>query len=186
MKIELGKTYLTRQGISVRIIEQAKDEEIPWVGMASDGRYMRFGPTGRSHASHYTHQDSEDDLVQESPAVKPPVGVIPKEIWVASRFWDLIGALERYRSANKPIPTHWIEELGECAREMTALSEEPDDLRSERERTKMVSAALTGLCVAMKKAQDDDFWVDKVGALAVELGSETQGELEYQRQKEQS
>lgn len=44
-------------------------------------------------------------------AVKPPLGIMPRETWVNLRILDIIVAMERYSVEEKPIPVHWIHEL---------------------------------------------------------------------------
>ena len=42
---------------------------------------------------------------------KPPIGLMPKEIWETKRINDIFDAMERYSKANQPIPIAWIFEL---------------------------------------------------------------------------
>lgn len=44
-----------------------------------------------------------------------PVGIMPREIWLAKRKAELIAAMERYAKAGKPIPLEWIIELRELS-----------------------------------------------------------------------
>lgn len=51
-----------------------------------------------------------------NPRKKPVLGVMPRRIWDESRRNDLIGAIQRYLDAGKPIPPEWVEEYNELAR----------------------------------------------------------------------
>lgn len=42
---------------------------------------------------------------------KPPIGIMPKEIWETQRIGDILDAMERYSQANQPIPIAWVSEL---------------------------------------------------------------------------
>lgn len=48
---------------------------------------------------------------------KPPLGLVPRRNYDFScnqqRMQDIIMAMKRYTSANKPIPQEWLEELSE-------------------------------------------------------------------------
>lgn len=43
--------------------------------------------------------------------VKPPIGVIPYEIWLERRCVDLWNAIQRYKEANLDYPPDWLTEL---------------------------------------------------------------------------
>lgn len=45
--------------------------------------------------------------------IKPPLGLIPKEMVMEERFKDVFGAISRYWNANLPIPIEWVEEYNE-------------------------------------------------------------------------
>ena len=44
-------------------------------------------------------------------AVKPPLGIMPHDIWIEKRIQDLLEAMRRYSEANMVIPIEWIDEL---------------------------------------------------------------------------
>jgi hypothetical protein len=46
---------------------------------------------------------------------KPPLGVMPKDIWEEKRYIDLLEAISRYIEANKQPPYEWIDELYELS-----------------------------------------------------------------------
>lgn len=48
-------------------------------------------------------------------AVKPPLGVMPREIWNRKRQKNLADAMARYLEAGMKIPTEWIEEYNEIS-----------------------------------------------------------------------
>lgn len=49
-------------------------------------------------------------------AIKPPLGLTPREIWVAQRVQDIREAIQRYTEANMPIPQDWIEEYNDLVK----------------------------------------------------------------------
>ena len=46
---------------------------------------------------------------------KPPLGVMPREIWNRKRQKDLTDAMARYLEAGMKIPSEWIEEYNEIS-----------------------------------------------------------------------
>ena len=44
---------------------------------------------------------------------KPPLGLIPRNIWLSKRLFDIKEAIKRYLDADYPIPDKWIEEYNE-------------------------------------------------------------------------
>ena len=42
---------------------------------------------------------------------KPPIGLIPKKLYIRQRALEIIAAMDRYAQANKPIPAEWFDEL---------------------------------------------------------------------------
>lgn len=42
---------------------------------------------------------------------RPPLGVMPKFIWIEHRIEELKKAIYRYLEADKPVPKEWYEEL---------------------------------------------------------------------------
>lgn len=49
------------------------------------------------------------------PAIKPPIGVMPRYMWDRKRQKDLADAMERYLEAGMKIPAEWIEEYNEIS-----------------------------------------------------------------------
>jgi len=45
--------------------------------------------------------------------VKPPLGIIPKDMWKKQRLRELRDAVDRYLEANQRVPIEWIEEYNE-------------------------------------------------------------------------
>ena len=48
---------------------------------------------------------------QEPPKAKPPIGLVPKTIRDHDRIKEIVSAMERYVSADVPIPWEWAHEL---------------------------------------------------------------------------
>jgi len=47
---------------------------------------------------------------------KPPLGIMPRFIWIDARKSEIQSALDRYIESNMPIPLEWIEEYNELIR----------------------------------------------------------------------
>ncbi|MHA1197733.1 MAG: hypothetical protein ACTSQF_00050 [Candidatus Heimdallarchaeaceae archaeon] len=52
-------------------------------------------------------------------AKRPPLGVMPRQIWLQKRFDDLIEAVDRFKKANTEIPREWYKEIGDLALKLT-------------------------------------------------------------------
>jgi hypothetical protein len=44
---------------------------------------------------------------------KPPLGLVPKKIWMQTRVVEILEATNRYIQDNREIPIEWIEEYNE-------------------------------------------------------------------------
>ena len=44
---------------------------------------------------------------------KPPLGLVPKDIYINTRVNAILEAIERYKVAGKDVPKEWLEELSE-------------------------------------------------------------------------
>lgn len=44
---------------------------------------------------------------------KPPLGIMPRNIWEEQRVDDILEAMKRYSLEEVPIPNEWVEELKE-------------------------------------------------------------------------
>lgn len=42
---------------------------------------------------------------------RPPLGLMPKNLHDVKRALDILDAMERYASVQKPIPLEWVQEL---------------------------------------------------------------------------
>ena len=47
---------------------------------------------------------------------KPPLGIMPKKLWIEFRRNEIIEAIIRYSEALKEIPQEWVDELNEHCR----------------------------------------------------------------------
>jgi hypothetical protein len=45
--------------------------------------------------------------------IKPPLGLMPKKLFLEQRFENIKEAIERYVKANMEIPTEWLDEYVE-------------------------------------------------------------------------
>lgn len=48
---------------------------------------------------------------------KPPLGLVPYNIWVAERINEIKLAIDRYKDENLQIPTEWLEEYNKLVKE---------------------------------------------------------------------
>lgn len=55
-------------------------------------------------------------------AVKPPLGITPREILDAERLIEITGGIQRYIEADVTIPISWMEELNEITARMKQRS----------------------------------------------------------------
>jgi hypothetical protein len=54
------------------------------------------------------------------PYKKPPIGLMPRSIWIAGRINDILCAVNRRIESDMPIPTEWIEEYNLLIKENKA------------------------------------------------------------------
>lgn len=52
-----------------------------------------------------------------SQSKKPPLGVMPRDIWNHKRWTELSEAMQRYLEAGKPVPKEWMDEYIELCEE---------------------------------------------------------------------
>lgn len=71
---------------------------------------------------HVDSVDTVDDTVDN--VTKPPLGLMPRYIWIRLRIKEIIKAMARYHDADMKIPIGWIEELAD-------LEEFPADIFAE-------------------------------------------------------
>ena len=51
---------------------------------------------------------------------KPPIGLVPRYIWLSRRLYEIKCAIERYTLCNYEIPIEWIKEYNDLVSNMTA------------------------------------------------------------------
>lgn len=49
--------------------------------------------------------------MNNSQTQKPPLGLIPRDVYMQNRALDILAAMGRYVRADKPIPDEWFSEL---------------------------------------------------------------------------
>ena len=54
-------------------------------------------------------------MTQKDIKPKPPLGVVPRNIWDRKRQEELAEAMARYLDAGKRIPKEWLEEYDEIS-----------------------------------------------------------------------
>ena len=54
---------------------------------------------------------------------KPPLGVMPRDMWDRERQKDLADAMERYLEAGMKIPAEWIKEYNEISDRLEEVKE---------------------------------------------------------------
>ena len=53
-------------------------------------------------------EESEPDPDENK---KPPLGIMPRELWEERRIREILAAMKRYEKENVPIPQEWAREL---------------------------------------------------------------------------
>lgn len=57
-----------------------------------------------------------DELCEpKCPYHKPPLGIMPRDMWERERQKELVEAMTRYLEVNKRIPKEWMEEYNEIS-----------------------------------------------------------------------
>jgi hypothetical protein len=52
---------------------------------------------------------------------KPPLGIMPRYLWIEKRIQDLAEAIGRYIESPFPIPTEWVDERNQLLMELDIL-----------------------------------------------------------------
>jgi hypothetical protein len=42
---------------------------------------------------------------------KPPIGIVPRKLWLRNRTQEIVGAIRRYSKQGLPCPEEWAKEL---------------------------------------------------------------------------
>lgn len=79
---------------------------------------LLFHSKTQSYAKKYVPADdvelvknaSMPPLVQNS---EPPLGLLPRRLWIEQRVTDILQAIDRFSKDTKPVPIEWINELKE-------------------------------------------------------------------------
>lgn len=66
---------------------------------------------GKFYTSNEKPAHVDENILAAKP--KPPLGVMPRDIWDRQRQEELAEAMARYLEAGMKIPTEWIEEYNE-------------------------------------------------------------------------
>lgn len=66
-------------------------------------------------------------LLNKEIYIKPPIGVMPKEIWKWHRAKELSGAIRRYSDKYMKIPIEWVEEYNELVKSYEHNHEEANN-----------------------------------------------------------
>lgn len=64
-------------------------------------------------------------------AVKPPLGITPREILDAERLIEITGGIQRYIEADVTIPISWMEELNEITARMKQRSIKREEIKEQ-------------------------------------------------------
>ncbi len=122
MKIEVGKTYVDREGAHVQITKPNPDpypdfrRQYPWVGLDADGAESTFTEDGRFDRDD---EVSPYDLVAEAPAATDePVPYVPTDLGrsplpqdsaARQRIPLVTGVLDYFPAALAAVATHSLE-----------------------------------------------------------------------------
>lgn len=58
------------------------------------------------------------EVMEDIHVQRPPIGVMPKKVWLAKRRKELKEAIIRYMDAEKKIPKRWIKELNKYGKKI--------------------------------------------------------------------
>lgn len=75
-------------------------------------RFNEMVAGGRITANDARYLSGLPELDQ---ATKPPLGVMPRDIWNRKRQKELADVMQRYLEAGKSIPREWIDEYNESS-----------------------------------------------------------------------
>jgi hypothetical protein len=55
----------------------------------------------------------------QQPVPQPPLGIMPRRIWLEKRFQELLAVIKRYQDAGLKPETEWLEEALDLYVELT-------------------------------------------------------------------
>jgi len=87
------------------------------LGMEIESRTLDSITIGPNRNQNYEQHYPRDPDVAP-PAVKPPLGLMPKRRWIELRLVDVNEAIARYEAAKLPVPREWIGEVDGLTRAM--------------------------------------------------------------------
>jgi len=67
----------------------------------------------------------EDKPTQPSNELKPPIGLMPRWLWIEKRIEDIDSAIERYKDCFKKIPQEWIDERYDLKKSQSPAEDKP-------------------------------------------------------------
>lgn len=76
-------------------------------------KVLKCDRCGTCYASNEKPVHVDENILAAKP--KPPLGVMPRDIWDRKRQEELAEAMERYLEAGMKIPTEWLEEYNEIS-----------------------------------------------------------------------
>lgn len=79
--------------------------------------YTIESPKENNSTPHLINCACSDDWTRgmRDEPIKPPLGVMPRDIWNRKRQKELADAMQRYLEAGKSIPREWIDEYNELS-----------------------------------------------------------------------
>lgn len=111
--------------------EQFRDSEHIISGLEGKcvGDAWSSGMMGSSYAIiHYRMRPEDFERLAVEPVAKPalqqekpPLGIKPQSIWIASRVDEILQAMLRYRRSQRQIPEEWIVELDSHVQELQRI-----------------------------------------------------------------
>ena len=61
---------------------------------------------------------------QDRTIEKPPIGLMPRKVWLEQRMNEIGEAVQRYEDANKDAPQEWIREWNLIRRELPTIKQQ--------------------------------------------------------------
>lgn len=109
---------LPKKGSKVRVCNLDPRDSCNWI----DATFIEYDDTVpvypyqcETHLGVGNFQLCENK--NEQPKAKPPIGLMPKRIHDSRRIKEIVSAIDRYVSADMPIPKEWIKELNNLIKE---------------------------------------------------------------------
>lgn len=120
-KCRVGNTIKRRDGTThlvtaIRLITEGNP--IHPIRIDYDNCTRRYMKNGLYYEGTTCDADICEVIPKETECVKPPLELMPRNIWIEGRVTDIIDTLNQFRDTPKNIKIEWIRELTELLEEL--------------------------------------------------------------------